>query len=284
MGLFMLLAVTPASAGAANDGVRIRSEQMIAVPVDNELKIFDSFDLDAPAGAPVTLHLPKGHRDVRVMTEQASGYRASADGITWPGGLPTGVTSVAVTYTLPFENGRTDIDFSQPYDVDAVVLLIPEGRTALIAQGLFPVTQVVELEGMKFRRFTKPDLLAGVPWTATVQAIPQAGQTISGSIPVPAGLPVIGAGYKYTEFKAFVNLLLVLFVVVLGIMGLRKRRERIAGLLSDIHEQLVEQWARLELERRSGTVPEEEYRRRRGHLLRRLLAVEHQQRGMGSRD
>lgn len=191
---------------------------------------------------------------------------------------------MALTYTLPFENGRTEIDFSQRYDVDAVVLLIPEGKTALIAQGLFPVTQVVELEGMKFRRFTKPDLLAGVPWTATVQAIPQAGQIISGSIPVPAGLPVIGAGYKYTEFKAFVNLLLVLFVVVLGVIGLRKRRERIAGLLSDIREHLVDQWARLELARRSGAVPEEEYRRRRGHILRRLLAVEHQQRGMGYRD
>ncbi|CAB3395409.1 hypothetical protein [Kyrpidia spormannii] len=269
---------------AADSPVHIRAEEVVAVPVGNQLKVFDSFTLDASAGTPVNLHLPRGHSDVQVATDTATSYTKTPEGVSWPGGLPPGVQSLAITYALPFDNGKGDIEFSQPYNVDNLSLLIPQGRAALIAQGLYPVTQVVDLQGMKFRRFTKPDLPAGVPWTASIQAIPQAGEVAPGSIAVPPGLPVIGAGYKYTEFKALINLLLVAFVVILGVIGLRRRQERLAGRLSEMHKQLVDQWASLEIERRRGAVPEEEYRRRRGNLLRRLLAVERQKRSMGHSD
>ncbi|MDI3257981.1 MAG: hypothetical protein QJR01_09710 [Kyrpidia sp.] len=279
-----LITAMTAPARAEDGPVHIRGEEVIAVPVDNELRVFDSFDVESPAGTPVSLHLPQGRRNVQVVTDMPASFTRTPDGISWPSGLPAGVHSVAITYSLPFENGRSDVEFTQTYDVDAVVLLIPEGKAALIAQGLFPATQVVELQGMKFRRFVKPDLFAGVPWTVTIQAIPRAGQAVSGGIPVPPGLPVIGAGYKYTELKALINLLLVIFVVTLGVIGLRRRRERLVGRLSDMHDRLIDQWAHLEVDRRRGAVPEEEYRRRRGTLLRRLLAVERQKRGMGYRD
>ncbi|MDI3327968.1 MAG: hypothetical protein QJR06_05415 [Alicyclobacillaceae bacterium] len=284
-----LLAAAPRAAlpGAAAAGTdpRIALEQMIAVPANNQLKIFESFDLpDFPSGTPLHLRLPAGHSEVQVVSSEAAGYVLSPDGLSWPHGLPPGVNSVSVTYSLPFENGRAEIGFGQRYDVDAVALLIPEGQAALIAQGLFPATQVIELEGMKFRRFTKPDLFAGVPWTATIQAIPKAGQALEGNIPVPPGLPVIGSGYKYTELKALINMLLVLFVVVLGVVGLQKRRERISSRLAEVHNELMDEWARLEWDRRRGTVDEEKYRRQRGSILRRLLAVERQQRGLGHRD
>lgn len=269
---------------AANNPVHIRAEEVVAVPVGNQLKVFDSFTLDAPTGTPVTLHLPRGHSDVQVATDTVASYIKTPEGVSWPGGLPAGVQSLAITYALPFDNGKGDIEFSQPYNVDTLSLLIPQGRAALIAQGLYPVTQVVDLQGMKFRRFTKPDLPAGVPWTASIQAIPQAGEVTPGSIAVPPGLPVIGAGYKYTEFKALINLLLVVFVVILGVVGLRRRQERLTGRLSEMHRQLVDQWASLEIDRRRGAVPEEEYRRKRGNLLRRLLAIERQKRSMGHSD
>ena len=280
----VLFFTSPELSLADTTTTEILSEQMIATPVQEELRIYDSFVVNHGSTVPFTLHLPNGFKNVQVPNQSNAGYQITQDGITWKTGLPSGQTSVTVLYTLPYDNGRADIDFSKAYSIDSLQLFIPEGQTTLIAQGIYPITQVVDFAGQKFRKFTKLGVAAGSPWSASVQQIPTAGQANPLNIPVPAGVQTIGSGYKYTEFKAFINILLVAFVLILGIFGLRKRRTKINQQILHMRDTYMHQWAELELKRRQHHVTEDEYVRLRAMYLRRLLVIERIKTGVQASD
>lgn len=254
----------------ADTSIAITEEQifMVPVPIHNLVQIVEVLSVQNPTNQAqsVVVGLPSGYAQLSVPDVAASSLKPSASQLTIDQiAKPLTTTSITIVYSLPFKVAQAlQFTLHSFYAVPTAHLYIPIGGIALSAQNLLISTQTVTISGTQFRAFSRLGIPAGDDWTISLQSLPTGTSTTS----TIAGLPILGtdADSAGNTFAAVGNLLLAAFILVVGLVSIR-RTEQVDT--ADKSEALLRAWMGLERQREAGVV-DDEYMRKREDFMRKL--------------
>jgi hypothetical protein len=214
-----------------------------------------------PPGGQIAVPLPRGFVGASLPEEGKSSMKIVPDqGLAWKGALPPGMSDVVVDFAVPIEGGRAQIDWDLPNGVARGQLMVSDlpgmvlagipadvrPRSTTLEDGRsYKVLDNIQIEPGKRLSFSLRNLPQAPPWNSRMRWV--------------AGIAVLG-----------------LFGWAL-VSTLNRRRARIASTgqreLAQRRGQLLDELVRLEGNQRKGRVSEEEYRDKRGRLMRELEAI-----------
>lgn len=279
--LTMLGLVAIGSPADAQTGLQVPQEQMFLLPdtTHQGFDIVDSLAVKNTSSVPETVQIgiPVGAHAVQVDGKTPIAGSLSGQTLTLKGvALPHQTSTVTVSYSFPL-NGQKGVQFTihSFYPVYVAHLYMPEGNSALSAQGLFTTTTTTQIQGTTFRVFTREGIPASDEWTLSLQLLP----SVTPNQKV-AGLPVLGADPNGTvnDLQAVGNLLVVVLVLAVGLIGIRstqwgRRTSQAASRAAGAQKEaaLYQAWLHLEQQYQGGRVTEAQYQKRRQDLKQRLI-------------
>lgn len=220
-------------------------------------------------GASVKFSLPRGAANVSFMDGELGGrYQALGDGFADTEAVAPGVGTVQilVSYDLPYDGKKLDVNLPMAYPVKSVNVLVPEGGAKLTspqlnAAGTRPTQSgnMVNFVGGGIAAGQSLALqLAGAIAPAPMGAAAQASQPVSPILIVAAAL-------------------LLVAVAIVAFVWLRQRRETewVEAEVEEIdadarQDELLTAIAALDDDFEAGRLGEAEYRRQRGELKAEL--------------
>lgn len=298
------------SQAAVKEPVRIVAENLIVVPTDsntvqvmNIIQFINDGDTDE---SQLSIYLPTDYSNLTVRGGFSEENMEVTDkGIVDTTGLAAGEEKqVLLSYQLPLEDKALQFTVEQAYVTENIQVIIQPGILSFDASNLVTQSDLFELDGKEFRRFTRLNLHPGEPWPLAFRLVanPEAeAGTAESAVPVEEesvgrqkvtedGFPIIGReGIGYG--KAAVTILIIIVAFSAALIGLRRDMQRTIGkkeaknttwLITE-KEALLQERLQLEEDYRAQLIGQRTYETANGKLRDRLiqLTTEFQKRSVG---
>lgn len=299
LGMLTVAVVQPvkAHADALSQAVYISAIEIVAIPSKdgNTAEIVETVALHNGTARPAAfaVMVPQGATDPGFIAAQSKGW-FYGKGAFVNEHVPTGNSTLVVSMQAALGGQSADLTFTEPVDVQALFLIVPQGALFVSAQGGFLTSSDTFVTGkVTYRRFTKFDLQAGVPWSMSLTLLPTAGGR---QTPLPPDQPILNAYSSHSvDLEATGNLLLAAAILVVGMISIRRSgagngslgregRERLARLLVS-REVVMREWTdyeRAHSQMSSSSADSADsadsatYETGREHYIERALAIDHE--------
>lgn len=298
LGLLLLVMMTvwvlqpvQAHADTLSQAVYISAIEIVAIPSKdgNTAEIVETVALHNGTGRPTAfaVTVPQGATDPGFIAAQSKGW-FYGKGAFVNERVPSGNSTLVVSMQAALGGQSADLTFTEPVNVQALFLIVPQGGLFVSAQGGFLTSSDTFVTGnVTYRRFTKFDLQAGVPWSMSLTLLPTAGGR---QTPLPPHQPILNAYSSHSvDLEATGNLLLAVAILVVGMISIRRSgagdgsmgregRERRARLLAR-REVVMREWTEFERSHVPLLSPAADavaYQTGREQYIERALAIDHE--------
>ncbi|UOQ93997.1 hypothetical protein MUO14_03235 [Halobacillus shinanisalinarum] len=276
--------------------VRITNQTMVVFPVDeNTIQVVQSMSFKnngKQKEEKLPIYLPEDYADLQLgegLTEE--NIEKTAKGIIDKTGLDGGKEKqLVVFYKMPMFNSSSQFAIEQSYVTEKVQVAIQTGVLSFTASELLPQSELFEMNGKEFRRFTHVDVHPGEPWTLSFRLLNTSTQSPSeegeqnnankpGAKYTEDGLKIIGNdGFGYG--KAAFTIVIIIVALAAALLGLKRDLLKTTGdhrkvkrsWLVDEKEMLFEEIIQLERDYQSNLITEGTYEKTkektREHLVR----------------
>lgn len=295
---------------AVTEPVRITEENLMVIPQDaNTLTIVQVMTIVNDGKETVSqlpVYLPDNHSELSLLGDlKAAEVTETERGVIIESGLAAeSERQVMLTYQMPMEDLAAQFTIEQALITENLQVIIQPGVLSFTASDLMTQSDLFEMNGQEYRRFTRLNLHPGEPWRLSFQLIADlsapasAGEGTSPSEAVSAGeqkvtsdgYPIIGrAGIGYG--KAAITILLIIIAFSAALIGLKrdmastiskKKSKNTQWLLAE-KEQLLSELFQLEKDYQGNLVGRQTYDTTKEQLRNRLiqLTTEFQKRAAG---
>lgn len=274
-------------ATAEDPGLTFDTVRLIVVGVDPNAKtvgIVENVNVNNPskkayigtsdAGngprATVRYPLPGNVLDVNLRGDLAtSQVIGTMDGFTATAPVRPGVSTLIMTYTVPYQTDSIDMVRQFTYPVKEIRLALPADSPVLVRSDTVNTAGTTDLNGRQYRLYTSGALAKGTPVTIRLQNL-------------PAGTSSDSGGFNLTDRNALIiaaGALLALLLLGLGIYLWRRRRTlgggpgKPATEEEELPERLLKTIAELDAAYEEGAIDEADYQRDRQAAKDRLRAA-----------
>lgn len=277
---------------------------MIVYPSDvNTVNIVQSMDFKNTGTEKETelpIYLPEGYSNLELRGGLAEAdMEKTENGIVDTSGLDAGEGKlIIVSYQMPMEQNVSQWTITQSYVTEDVQVMIQPGILSFQATDLVTQSQLIEIDGQEYRRFTRLDLHPDVPWTLSFRLIdtvegnesettpskPSAGSAVidpSGEKFTEDGIPIIGAEHERVFFKTAFTFGTIAVALSAALIGLRRDRQstivdvkkRSRPWLHTQKEQLLKQMFDLEKDYHNELISEQTYESVRAKIRSQIIKI-----------
>ena len=218
--------------------------------------------------------LPSGFTNLEVQSSLPSGQLLTTElGFAMTAPVPPGTHEIALTYRIPYSQGRLEFSRSFPIGAEIFRLLLPEDLGYVINDGLQEVEAAV-LPGGTYRAWSAGPVTAGSRLGVTIEGLPRSGlpkrvwQSLTDGLYLKIGIPT-AMGVVLVSILAY-SLLKRQPSAANAIV----RRASVSGTQGAERRALVEDIAKLDDLFEKGGIEEQTYTVRRAELRQRFLQLE----------
>ncbi|MDC3418153.1 hypothetical protein [Aquibacillus salsiterrae] len=291
----LLLAFPINMLAEGNESVRIVDQTMVVFPVDETtVQIVQSMSIENTGDETeeqLSIFLPENYADLSLGDGLSKDNTTMTDkGLIETTGLPSGETKqLVVTYKMPMFDGESRWEIEQAYVTDQIQVVIQPGILSFNASNLVTQSDLFEMNGREFRRFTRLNLHPGEKWPLMFQKLKPSSQEQEQATPTidpdakytEDGLKVIGGeGFGYG--KASVTIILIIVAFSAALVGLKRDLLRTTGnhrkvkrtWLVDEKAMLLEEIVQLEKDYRSKLLTDSTYEKTREKIREQLVRIQ----------
>lgn len=302
----LMLVISPLQTFA--DGkypVRITNQSMVVFPV-NETTVqvvqsmyFENSGTEKEKQLPI--YLPEGYADLQLgegMVEE--NIEETKKGIVDITGLGGGEKKqLVVTYKMPMFDSTSQWAIEQSYVTEQIQVVIQPGVLSFTANDLMTQSDLFEMNGREFRRFTRVDAHPDEPWTLSFRLLSTSKEeaqeetiatTEVGAKYTEDGLKIIGGeGFGYG--KALFTIVIIIIALAAALIGLKRDLLKTTGnhrkikrsWLVDEKKMLLQEIVQLEKDYRTDLITDSTYdttkTKIREHLIRITMELEQESHG-----
>ena len=295
---------------AVKEPVRIISENLVVVPTEPNtiqvMNIIQFINEGDTAENQLSIYLPEGYSNLTLHDGLSEENMEVTDKgiIDLTGIAPGEEKQVLLTYQLPMENNVLNFTVEQAYVTENIYVIIQPGILSFNANDLVTQSDLFEMEGKEYRRFTRLNLHPGEPWPLRFEMIadssteereeentvPIAGKSTGQEKVTEDGFQIIGReGIGYG--KAAITILIIIVAFSAALIGLKRDMQRTIGQKSAKNtawlmtekESLLKERLQLEEDYRNQLIGPQTYETTKGKLRDRLIQLtsEFQKRSVG---
>lgn len=250
---FLLISVMFVSVASA-DGkypVRIIEQSIIVFPVDEStlqvvhIASYENNGVEKEVQLPV--YLPRGHSQLELREGiELDQVQLDEKGFIDLEGLEPGSEKrIVISYMMPMNSRKSIWTFEQAYVTEKFEVVIPSGILSFEAMNLLTQSQLFEMNGQEFRRFTRLDLHPNEPWSLSFRLIEPAVQKDHNTQKFTSdGKKIFGHGHGTEGYvKAVITLLIIIIALSVAWVGLK--RDYLSGSRRKTN-QIDRNWLRTE--------------------------------------
>lgn len=217
--------------------VRITEQSIIVFPVDEQtmqaVQIVKFQNNGTEKEAELPLYLPEGYRELEVTEGIApDALKEVGKGIVDTTGLEPGKEKqMIVTYLMPMEKDASRWIIEQSYVTESFQVVVPAGVLSFEAGNLVTQSELFEMNGREFRKFTRVDVHPSEPWVLSFRLLKSgapkeetAGQEAAATEErvTSDGKRIFGHEHGAGYTKAVVTLIIVFLALTIALVGLRR--------------------------------------------------------------
>jgi hypothetical protein len=280
--------------------VRITEQNLIVFPVDEktlqavQITTFKNNGTNKETELPV--YLPSNYSELEMREGlDHSKVRTTEKGIVDAAGLEPGEEKrMVLSYLMPMDKKTSLWKIEQSYVTERFQVVIPAGVLSFEAGNLVTQSELLEMNGREFRRFTRVDVHPDEPWILSFRLLEpsqeNANQT-EGALEKEThpeenytsdGKKIYGHEHGAGYTKAVITLIIVFIALSIALIGLRQdqgwtRRRRsshsLRPWLLPEKENLLRQVGQLEQDFASKIISQETYEAAKKQIRDRLIRV-----------
>lgn len=278
--------------------VKITNQSMIVLPInDTTIQVVQSVyfkNSGSKREDKLSIYLPENYADLQLQQGlKKESIEELNKGIADLTGLDgKSEKQIVISYKMPMFNDTSQWSIEQSYITEQIQVIIQPGVLSFIASDLMTQSDLFEMNGKEFRRFTRLNAHPGEPWTLSFRMMKTSSSEDNEvkSSPVEAkytedGLKIIGgAGFGYG--KAFVTIIIIIVAMTAALVGLKRDLLKTTGSdrkiarswLREEKNVLLQEIAQLEKDYRDKLITLNTYENTkskiRGNLIRITMELE----------
>jgi hypothetical protein len=278
-----------------NDPVRIVEQTVIVFPVDEHslqaVQIATYKNKGTEKEPELPIYLPADYRDLELTQGLAQETVKKTDkGIVDITGLDPGQEKqIILTYAMSMEQDKSRWVVEQSYVTETFNVVVPAGVFSFEAANLLTQSELFEMNGREFRRFTRVNVHPKEPWLLSfrIMETPQVNLDEKEDLHIGEnytsdGKKIYGHEHGGGYTKAVITLIIVFIALTIALVGLRRDHNTKKHYRSDqadrpwlISEKtlLLQQITTLEQDYNSQLISQETYDESRKLIRDRLIRI-----------
>ncbi|WP_170007195.1 hypothetical protein [Bacillus fonticola] len=219
--------------------VRIIDQSIIATPISEntiqlvQIMTFNNSGENKEEQLPI--YLPEGYSDLQLQSGlEETNMQVTEKGIVDTTGLDAGKEKrIIITYNMPLIENISQWSLETAYVVEMNQIIIQPGVFSFQANNLITQSDLFEMNGQEFRRFTRADLHPDTPWTLGFTYIGgTSGQENSNPVAESSPSGFTEDGYKILGDhgegygKAIITILIIIVALTMTLIGLKRDNQQ----------------------------------------------------------